>query len=329
MVSPLRVRSSLAAWPAVAAASLLVLFACNDNIPSEPEFARVGNRYQVTIKGTGSQAVGTVTSDRGGISCTVSASGGASGKCSQGYKSGAIVTLTLTPAAGARLKLVSSNCAPSGDTGLACHVTVTGNVDVTVTFEPQSNVFVLAINGGAAGGGSVTSNPAGINCTIANGSAGATGCSSSYTLNQQVTLTATAASGSYLKAWAGGACDANGTIAAGAGSGLCVVTISQATTIVVSFDRPANVAVVGQWGSPIDWPTPAVAIHANLLPNGQVLTWGRTVHRPVRWNPAGGGFTDVNEPVDLFCSGHTLLPDGRILVAGGHTGTDGRGLMRR
>jgi hypothetical protein len=327
MVSPFRARSSFAAWPAVAAASLLLLFACNDNIPSGPEFARVNNRYQVTIKGTGSQAAGTVTSDRGGLSCTVSASGGASGKCSQGYKSGAIVTLTMTPATGAKLKLVSSNCAPSGDTGLACHVTVTGNVDVTVAFEPQSNVFVLAINGGAAGGGSVTSNPSGINCTIANGSAGATGCTASYTLNQQVTLTATAASGSYLKAWAGGTCDANGTIAPGAASGSCLVTMSQATTVVVSFDRPANVAIVGEWGSPIDWPTPAVAIHANLLPNGQLLTWGRTVHRPVRWNPADGSFTDVNEPVDLFCSGHTLLPDGRILVAGGHTGTDGRGLM--
>ena len=167
-----------------------MLSACNDNIPSGPEFARVNNRYQVTIKGTGSQAAGTVTSDRGGLSCTVSASGGTSGKCSQAYKSGAIVTLTMTPATGAKLKLVSSNCAPSGDTGLACHVTVTGNVDVTVTFEQQSNVFALAINGGAAGGGTVISNPSGINCTITNGSAGATGCSSSYTLNKRAVIEA-------------------------------------------------------------------------------------------------------------------------------------------
>jgi len=318
---PLFVGPSLAA-----VISLTVLFACQDNIPTEPEFARVNNRYQVTIKGTSSQAGGLVTSDRGGISCTVSTGGGVGGKCSQAYKSGAIVTLTLTPATGAKLKLVSSNCAPSGDTGLACHVTVTGDVEVLVNFEPQSNTFTLTINGGAAGSGSVSSNPSGITCSISNGSAGATGCSAPYALNQQVTLTATAASGSYLKAWAGGGCDASGT-GVGGMSGACVVLMSQAVSVVVSFDRPANAALVGQWGSPVDWPSLAVAIHANLLPNGQLLTWGRTVHQPVLWNPASGAFGSASEPVDLFCSGHTLLPDGRILVAGGHSGVDGKGII--
>src|SRR6185312_10054637 len=127
-------RPSLAA-SALAAASLVVMFACQDNIPSEPEFARVNTRYNLTIKGTGSTAQGAVTSDRGGISCTVTATGGVSGKCSQGYKSGSIATLTLTPAAGAKLSQLSSNCAPSGDTGLTCHVTVTANVDVLVNFD--------------------------------------------------------------------------------------------------------------------------------------------------------------------------------------------------
>jgi hypothetical protein len=43
------------------------------------------------------------------------------------------------------------------------------------------------------------------------------------------------------------------------------------------------------------------------------------------WNPAGGGFTQVpdNTCIDpticeLFCSGHTFLADGSLLVAGGH-----------
>jgi galactose oxidase-like protein/List-Bact-rpt repeat protein len=319
------VRSGLAASSLAAVASLVVLFACQDNIATEPEFARINNRYEVTIRGTGSQAGGTVTSDRGGISCTVATGGAASGKCSQGYKSGAIVTLTLTPASSAKLKLVSSNCAPSGDTGLACHVTVTGNMDVLVNFEPQSNTFTLSISAGAAGSGGVGSNPSGISCTITNGSAGSTGCSAAYALNQQVTLTATAASGSYLKAWAGGGCDASGT-GVGGMSGVCVVVMSQAVSVVVSFDRPANAALVGQWGSPVDWPAPGVAIHANMLPNGQLLTWGRTVHQPVLWNPSTGAFGSASEPVDLFCSGHTLLPDGRILVAGGHSGVDSKGI---
>ncbi len=103
-----------------------------------------------------------------------------------------------------------------------------------------------AIGGGAAGSGSVSSNPSGITCTISNGAAGATGCSSPYSLNQQVTVTATASSGSYLKAWAGGGCDATGT-GVGGMSGTCVVVMSQAVSLVVSFDRPANTALVGQW----------------------------------------------------------------------------------
>lgn len=326
MSHPRPLRWKLAALSLVAIASLVVLFACQDAL-TEPEFARVNNRYQVNIKGTGSKARGVVTSDRGGIGCTVSTGGAVSGKCSQAYKSGAIVTLTLTPAAGAKLSLVSSNCAPSGDTGLACHVTVTGNMDVVVNFDVQSNTFALAIGGGAAGSGSVSSNPPGITCTISNGSAGATGCSSPYALNQQVTLTATATSGSYLKAWAGGGCDANGT-GVGATTGVCVVTMGQAVSLVVSFDHPANAALLGQWDNAVlSWPSQAVAIHANLLPDGRVMTWGRTVHQPVLWNPVTGSFGSATEPADLFCSGHTLLADGRILVAGGHSGVDGKGIL--
>ena len=325
MQRPQRHRSARVAAVA-AAVSAAVLFACHDNIPSEPEFARVNTRYQVSITGTGSSASGTVVSDRGGISCTVQSNGGVQGKCSQGFKSGAIVALTMTPAANAKLKSVSSSCAPNAENPLTCNVTVTGNVNVVVNFDAESNTFVLSVGAGAAGSGSVSSAPSGINCTITNGAAG-TGCSFSYPLNQQVTLTATAASGSYLKAWAGGGCDASGTIAPGAASGSCIVTLSQAVAVVVSFDKPANAALVGQWGSPISWPSPAVAIHANLLPNGKLLTWGRTVHQPVLWDPSGGGFVDVPEPVDLFCSGHTLLPDGRILTAGGHSGVDTKGII--
>jgi len=311
----------------LATVSLIALYACQDNIPSQPEFARVNNRYNLTVTGTGTAAGGTVTSDRGGISCTVNTNGSVGGKCSQGYKSGSIVNLTLTPAAGATLGIISGNCAPLGDTHQSCQVSITGDVTVNVRFSPQTNTFALTITGGAAGSGGVTSSPTGIACTITNGSAGAAGCAASYALNASVTLTATAATGSYLKAWAGGGCDISGTIAPGSGSGSCVVTMAQAVAVIVSFDRPANAALSGQWGSPITWPANAVQIHANLLPNGQVLTWGRTVHQPVLWDPVSGGFGAVTEPVDLFCSGHAMLPDGRILVAGGHSGTDTKGIV--
>ena len=323
MNHPGSVRWTLATPSLAAMVSLLVLFACQEPL-TEPEFTQVNNRYQLTISGPASTASGLVSSDRGGISCTVASGGALSGKCSQGYKSGAIVTLTLTPASGAKLEFASSNCAPSGDTGLTCHVTMSTAQAVTVKFIAQSNTFTLTIAGGAAGSGSVSSSPTGISCTVTNGTAAATGCSTPYSLNQQVTLTATAASGSYLKAWAGGGCDAGGN-GVGKSTGACVVVMSQTVAVIVSFDKPANVALVGQWSSPLTWP--AVAIHANLLPNGVVMTWGRSDHDPVLWDPVAGTFASASRPVDLFCSGHALLPDGRLLVAGGHSGVDTKGIV--
>ena len=78
----------------------------------------------------------------------------------------------------------------------------------------------------------------------------------------------------------------------------------------------------GRWTEPFDWPV--VAIHLNLLPDGKVLSWGYG-GQPQVWNPATGVFIEVPEPVELFCAGHSLLADGRVLVTGGHI-TDDHGL---
>ncbi len=78
----------------------------------------------------------------------------------------------------------------------------------------------------------------------------------------------------------------------------------------------------GSWDAPIPWPV--VAVHLMLLPTGMVLSWGH-VGQPYLWNPQTGDFTEVALATELFCSGHTLLEDGRILAAGGHI-TDAHGL---
>jgi galactose oxidase len=69
----------------------------------------------------------------------------------------------------------------------------------------------------------------------------------------------------------------------------------------------------------LDWPV--VAIHSHLLPDGRVLTWGHSGD-PTVWDPATGAFQPAPNPIDIFCGGHSLLPDGRLLVTGGNISND-------
>ncbi|MEU3334918.1 kelch motif-containing protein [Streptomyces sp. NPDC006668] len=69
------------------------------------------------------------------------------------------------------------------------------------------------------------------------------------------------------------------------------------------------------------------AIHAILLHTGMVLLIAGSgnnvkhfdggVFKSTLWDPATNTFKKIDTPADLFCSGHTQLRDGRILIAGG------------
>jgi hypothetical protein len=96
-------------------------------------------------------------------------------------------------------------------------------------------------------------------------------------------------------------------------------TTSSPVTVTVSNISPTDPSQIGQWASPFTWPI--VAIHMTLLPTGKVLTWDDHSDNPPGevWNPATNSFASVPyTPANLFCAGHTALPDGRILVDGGH-----------
>ena len=76
---------------------------------------------------------------------------------------------------------------------------------------------------------------------------------------------------------------------------------------------------VGAWAPPVAWPI--VAVHASMLSNGKVVAWdgfNAAVDSEQVWNPDTGAFEPAPSGVNLFCSGHVLLPDGRLFVAGGH-----------
>ncbi|MBS0182680.1 MAG: hypothetical protein JSS39_09785, partial [Nitrospira sp.] len=77
---------------------------------------------------------------------------------------------------------------------------------------------------------------------------------------------------------------------------------------------------VGQWSGPFDWPI--VAVHMALLPTGKVLASdGQSLGSDARvWDPASGNLSTVPVSDNIFCNGAALLPDGRVLVAGGHVG---------
>ena len=80
---------------------------------------------------------------------------------------------------------------------------------------------------------------------------------------------------------------------------------------------------IGQWAGPYPWPL--VAIHASLMRTGEVLVWDGETYADLAgpsvrlWNPLTNVFTSVpNSRTNIFCSGHSFLPDGRLLVSGGN-----------
>lgn len=128
---------------------------------------------------------GSVTSQPAGISCNAD--------CTASFNSESSVLLIATPAAGSTFAGWGGNCTGTGN----CTVVMTAARDVTATFVASTGggpVF-YSLNISKTGSGTITSNPAGINC-------GAT-CSASYAAGTAVTLNATAASGYTFTGWSG------------------------------------------------------------------------------------------------------------------------------
>jgi Domain of unknown function (DUF1929)/Glyoxal oxidase N-terminus/Bacterial Ig-like domain (group 2) len=102
-------------------------------------------------------------------------------------------------------------------------------------------------------------------------------------------------------------------------------TVQGMAKINVSASGNSKAHLEGQWSGIKTWPT--LAIHATLMPDGSLETWGWRRTDPFRgqpstltdrWNPLNDVHkTTWNTKTDLFGSGHELLEDGRLFVASG------------
>ena len=176
----------------------------------------VNYALDVTKSGAGA---GTVTSNPAGISC--------GSDCSEVYPSGTAVTLTASPAVGSSFAgWTGGGCTGTG----TCVVTLTAATAVTATF--SINQDSLTVMRAGNGNGTVTSNPAGINCGL--------DCGELYNFGTVVTLTAMPAAGSTFAGWSGGGC---------AGTGTCTVTINGATMVTGTFTLTQHTLTVTRAGT--------------------------------------------------------------------------------
>ena len=165
--------------------------------------------YTLTVTKSGS-GTGTVTSDVGAIGCGAS--------CTDDYDDGTVVTLTAAATSGSAFTGWTGACTGTS----TCVVTMSQARNVTATF---TALYTLTVTKSGSGGGTVSSDLGAISCGV--------GCSADYEDGAIVTLTATPAPGSRFTGWTG-AC---------AGTGTCVLTMSQARNVGAGFTALYTLAV--------------------------------------------------------------------------------------
>jgi hypothetical protein len=173
----------------------------------------------VSLDGTGS---GTVTSNPAGIDC--------GSDCSENYASGTLVTLSAAADPGSTFTGWSGEgCSGTG----TCVVTMDAPRSVTATFTATTFLLTVVLAGDGPGFGTVTSDPAGIDC--------GSDCTESYAPDTLVTLTASVAPnfGIFI-GWSGGGCS---------GTDPCTVTMDSVKTVTAAFNTIWYTLIVNKAGS--------------------------------------------------------------------------------
>ena len=154
---------------------------------------------------------GTITSSPSGINCGVT--------CTQTFNEGAEITLSPSPVVGSLFGSWSGDCTGSG----SCILDLNSAKTVTATFSLQQ--FNIGVNklGFSGSDGTVTSDPAGIDC-------GDT-CNTNFGYGTIVTLTAVPNEDSLFTGWLGGSCS---------GTGPCVITVEDSLAFMAEFNVKPN-----------------------------------------------------------------------------------------
>jgi hypothetical protein len=182
--------------------------------------------HTLTVSGGGTGS-GAVTSDPAGIDCTTSA-GSTSGTCAADFEDGTEVALTASADAGSDFGGWSGDCSGTG----SCDVSMTEPKSVTATFDPEppgpTPRHTLTVTGTGSGNGTVTSSPAGIDCTVSAGSTSGA-CSADFDEGTDVGLSWDDDDDSIFLGWSG-ACETTAP---------CTVTMDADKAVTIWFnDRP-------------------------------------------------------------------------------------------
>jgi phospholipase C len=193
-------------WASAAALLLIFLAGCQGvGSQSTTTTPPPAGSFQLTVAAPAS-GQGTITSTPAGINCPTT--------CTANFTQGTQVTLAATAGANYYFGGWSGSCTGTS----TCVVTMSAAENVAATFSSGVGLTVALAGGGT---GTVTSTPAGINCSTASGAT----CSASFAPGAAVTLTETPASGSTFASWSG-ACT---------GTASCSVTLSASNSVTATF----------------------------------------------------------------------------------------------
>jgi hypothetical protein len=183
--------------------------------------------------------------------------------CTADVAQGTPVSLVATPDAGSQFAGWTGACSGTSPT---CTVTMNASLSVGATFSRQQ--FTLTVSKSGAGGGTVTSAPAGIAC-------GAT-CAAAFDAGASVSLGTLADGGSVFAGWSG-ACS---------GTGGCSVTMDAAKSVAAAFapgDTTAPTAVLDGPSSVTLGGTVALSGSRSSDPGGTIASYRWTASQ----RPAG------------------------------------------